>query len=55
VLHNGQLLLLLLLYSLMAENLVEHQLKVNRSYSVGAIVANVASPSFAFNVDDDST
>jgi hypothetical protein len=34
--------------------LIDHQLEVDRSYSVGAVVSDVLGPRFAFNVDDDS-
>lgn len=35
--------------------LIDHQFKVNWSYSVGAIVPDVLGPGFALHVDDDAT
>lgn len=35
--------------------LVDHQFEMNGTSSIGAIVVDVASPSFAFNVDQNSS
>lgn len=35
--------------------LIDHQFKVNGSYSVGSVVSDIFGPSFALNVDDNTT
>lgn len=35
--------------------LINHQFKVNGSYSVGSVVSNIFGPSFALNVNDYAT